>query len=91
MDGIKFAQFKPKVQMKFEGAQVKIAKQESDGEILFNVTKGRLDSSKLEQHVTLEQSGVQTQIDQEIAVTVKPAGEAASEKSAEKAAADGKN
>ena len=41
--------------MNFEGAQVKISEQESDGEILFNVAEGRLDSSKLEQHVTIDQ------------------------------------
>jgi hypothetical protein len=70
-----FAVFKPTIQMNFEGAQVKITEQTSDGQILFNVDEGRLDSSKLEQHVTIEQpGGGKTKIDQNINVTVKPAG-----------------
>jgi hypothetical protein len=64
---------------------VKISQQESTGEILFNVAEGRMDSSKLEQHVTIDQPGGQTKIDQEIEVKVKPAGEASAAK-AEKAA-----
>lgn len=87
VEGVTHAEFQPTVKMNFEGAQVKITEQTSDGEILFNVAEGRLDSSKLEQHVTIEQPGGQTKIDQEISVTVKPAGEASSEKASAEAEA----
>ncbi len=76
VEGVQFAEFQPTIKTNFEGAQVKISEQTSDGEILFNMAEGRLDSSKLEQHVTIEQpGGGQTKIDQEIVVNVKPAGE----------------
>ncbi|MCI0333891.1 MAG: DUF6263 family protein [Planctomycetes bacterium] len=86
VEGVKFAEFQPTIKMNFEGAQVKISEQASDGEILFNVVEGRLDSSKLEQHVTIDQpGGGQTKIDQEIVVSVKPAGEKKEEKPAAEA------
>jgi hypothetical protein len=81
VDGVMHATFKPAIKMSFEGAQAKITEQTSDGEILFNVAEGRMDSSKLEQHVTIEQpGGGQTKIDQNIVVTVKPAGAAGAAK-----------
>jgi hypothetical protein len=88
VEGVKHAEFQPTIKMNFEGAQVKISEQTSDGEILFNVAEGRLDSSKLEQHVTIDQpGGGQTKIDQEIVVTVKPAGAESSEAKSTEAAA----
>jgi hypothetical protein len=82
VEGVMHAIFKPTITMNFEGAQVKIAEQSSDGEILFNVAEGRLDSSKLEQHVAIDQpAGGQTKIDQNIVVTVKPSGAASAESS----------
>lgn len=75
VEGVAHAVFEPNVTMSFDGTQVKIAEQSSDGEILFNIAEGRLDSSKLEQHVTIEQGGGQTKIDQNIVVTVSPVGE----------------
>lgn len=82
LEGVTQAVFEPTITMNFEGAQVKITEQDSDGEILFNVAEGRLESSKLEQHVTIDQQPAgQTKIDQNILVTMKPAGEAGSESS----------
>lgn len=89
VEGVTYAKFQPKVTMNFEGAQVKISQQESDGEILFNVAEGRMDSSKLEQHVTIDQPGGQTKIDQQIEVKVKPAGEAGGEKPADATETEG--
>jgi hypothetical protein len=89
VEGVTHAVFQPTVTMSFEGAQAKITEQSSDGEILFNVAEGRMVSSKLQQHVTIEQpGGGQTKIDQNIVVTVAPAGEAAKDKPAEKAEAE---
>jgi hypothetical protein len=85
VDGVAHAVFQPTLKLNLEGGQAKVAQQESGGEILFNVKEGRLASSKLEQHVTIEQSGGQTKIDQSIGVTVKPAAQEPSEQSADKA------
>jgi hypothetical protein len=87
IEGVKYAAFQPTVKMNFEGSPAKISEQQSTGEILFNIAEGRLASSKLEQHVTLEQAGVQTKIDQNIGVKVTAGGEAA-DKDASKAEAE---
>lgn len=81
IEGVTYAEFQPTIKMNFEGAQVKIVEQTSDGEILFNTVEGRLGSSKLEQHVTIDQpgGGGQTKIDQEIIVKVEPATDRAAE------------
>jgi hypothetical protein len=80
MNGVTYAVFRPSVKMSFEGAPVKITEQTSDGEILFNVPEGRLDSSSLKQQLTLEQpGGGQMKIDQNVDVKMKPAEEAESE------------
>jgi hypothetical protein len=59
--------------------QPKIKEQTSDGEVLFNIVAGRLQSTSLQQHVKIEaiSSGVpiEQKIDQKIDVTVTPAGE----------------
>ncbi len=59
--------------------QMKIKEQSSDGEVLFNISAGRLQSTTLNQVVTIEASvggqPVQQKIDQKINVTVSPAGE----------------
>jgi hypothetical protein len=84
VDDVTFAVFRPSLKMSFEGTdQAKIKEQNSSGEVLFNVEAGRLHSSKLEQKVSIEQAlGIQTKIDQTIAVTVTPA-EAAGAQSTE--------
>lgn len=80
MNGVTYAVFRPSIKMSFEGAPVKITEQTSDGEILFNVPEGRLDSSSLKQQLTLEQpGGGQMKIDQNVDVKMKPAEEAESE------------
>lgn len=85
-EGVEFARFEPKITLKFEGAPVKITNQESTGEILFNVAEGRLDSSTIKQQVTMEQEGGgATTINQDIKVTVKPAGEQSSDAAAKDA------
>lgn len=57
----------------------KIAEQSSDGEVLFNIEKGRLYSTTLQQKVTIDASAagqtMQQKIDQKIDVKVTPAGE----------------
>jgi hypothetical protein len=58
---------------------MKIAEQSSDGEVLFNIDKGRLYSTTLQQKVTIDASvagqAIQQKIDQKIDVKVTPAGE----------------
>jgi len=58
--------------------QMKIKDQSSDGEVLFNIAAGRLQSTSLKQNVTIEASvngqPIQQKIDQKIDVTVTPAG-----------------
>lgn len=60
-------------------SQMKIKEQSSEGEVLFNIAAGRLQSTTLKQKVTIETSGggqpVLEKIDQKIDVTVSPAGE----------------
>lgn len=103
-EGTTYAVIKPQLKMEFDNAPVaegqpkpatpplsmKIADQSSDGEILFNVAKGRLHATTLTQKVTIEATvGNQTvtqKIDQTIKVNVTPAGEKKAEDSAEKPA-----
>jgi hypothetical protein len=62
-----------------QNMQMKIKDQNSDGEVLFNIAAGRLQSTSLKQNVTIEASvngqPIQQKIDQKIDVTVTPAGE----------------
>jgi hypothetical protein len=59
--------------------QMKIKEQTSDGEVLFNIPAGRLQSTTLKQNVTIEATvggqPIQQKIDQKINVTVSPSGE----------------
>jgi hypothetical protein len=75
VDGVTCAVFQPTMKMTYEGEnQPTIKEQESTGEILFNITAGRLHSSKLDQNMVMEQAaGMQMKLDQSIAVEVKPA------------------
>jgi hypothetical protein len=59
-----------------QNPQMKIKEQTSDGEVLFNIPAGRLQSTSLKQNVTIEaNANVTMKIDQKIDVTVTPAGE----------------
>jgi hypothetical protein len=62
-----------------QNMQMKIKDQTSDGEVLFNIAAGRLQSTSLKQNVSIEASvngqPIQQKIDQKIDVTVTPAGE----------------
>ena len=86
-------------------AQASIKEQSSGGEVLFNMTAGRLQSTNLQQHVVISTTaagqGIEQKIDQKIDVTVTPAGEKKGEPkksaeapkpaaSAEKSASDNK-
>ena len=86
IDGTKFAVIKPELKMDFGGGDaakqqvsMKIAEQSSDGEVLFNIEKGRLYSTMLNQKVTIDATvngqTLQQKIDQKIDVKVTPAGE----------------
>jgi hypothetical protein len=82
VDGATMAVFQPSISMQFEGntqMKMNVKEQKSDGEVLFNETAGRLDSTKLNQDVNLEVAiGAQTmqqQIKQSIEVKVKPKAE----------------
>lgn len=98
-DGVTYAVIKPELKMTFgerpEGAKpqlsMKIVDQSSDGEILFNVSKGRLSSTTLKQNVTIEakvaSQTIQQKIDQKIEVKVTPAGEKKAEEAKEDEAA----
>lgn len=59
--------------------QMTIADQSSDGEVLFNIAKGRLHSTTLQQKVTIDATvggqKLQQKIDQKIDVKVMPSGE----------------
>lgn len=98
MDGATYAVIKPQLKMAFEGQAVavegqpkppappvsmKVVDQNSDGEILFNISKGRLSSTTLRQNVTIEASAAgrtgQQKIDQKIEVKVATADEKKSE------------
>jgi Family of unknown function (DUF6263) len=75
-----------------QNMQMKIKEQSSDGEVLFNIAAGRLQSTSLKQNVTIEASvngqPIQQKIDQKIDVTVTPAGEK-KEEAAKKAESGG--
>lgn len=75
-----------------QNMQMKIKEQSSDGEVLFNIAAGRLQSTSLKQNVTIEASvngqPIQQKIDQKIDVTVTPAG-AKKENAAKKAESSG--
>jgi hypothetical protein len=86
IDGTKYAVIKPQLTMEFEkkegatqGLSMKIADQSSDGEVLFNVDKGRLASTKLNQKVSIDATvngqSTKQKIEQKIDVKVTPAGE----------------
>lgn len=82
VDGTTFAIFKPNLKMTFEGnemMQMKVKEQSSEGEILFDMTAGRLSSSTLKQKVdmdvTVAGQQLQQKLDQKIDVKVTPAGE----------------
>ncbi len=82
VDGSTFAIFKPSLKMTFEGnemMQMKVKDQNSEGEILFNMTAGRLSSSTLKQNVAMDVTvagqQLQQKLDQKIDVKVTPAGE----------------
>lgn len=104
VDGTTFAVIKPELKMDFEAKpsaegevkppaatpqiSMKIADQSSDGEVLFNIAKGRLYSTTLNQKVTIDASvggqAMQQKIDQKIEVKVTPSGEKKEEKAEEK-------
>jgi|tagenome__1003787_1003787.scaffolds.fasta_scaffold20899817_2 hypothetical protein len=75
-----------------QNMQMKIKEQTSDGEVLFNIPAGRLQSTTLKQNVTIEATvngqTSQQKIDQKINVTVTPAGEKKAE-AAKKPASSG--
>ena len=86
IDGTKYAVIKPQLKMAFEGGAeaqqaltMKIADQTSDGEVLFNIDKGRLSSTKLNQNVSIDATvggkSSKQKIEQKIEVKVSPAGE----------------
>jgi hypothetical protein len=86
IDGTKYAVIKPQLRMEFEkkegakqGLSMKIADQSSDGEVLFNIDKGRLSSTKLNQKVSIDATvngqSMKQKIEQKIDVKVSPAGE----------------
>jgi hypothetical protein len=86
IDGTKYAVFKPQLTMEFEKKEgttqalaMKIADQSSEGEVLFNVDKGRLSTTKLNQKVSIDATingqTMKQKIEQKIDVKVSPAGE----------------
>jgi hypothetical protein len=97
VEGTKYAVIKPELKMDFDAGaakaapqlSMKIADQSSDGEILFNIDKGRLYSTTLTQKVTIDATvagqTIQQKIDQKIDVKVTPAGEKKAESEEKKA------
>lgn len=83
VDGTVFAVFKPQLTMSYADAnrtvKPSIGQQSSEGEVLFNIPKGRLKSMKLEQHVTINSNSpsqpAQQKLDQKIEVEVSPRAE----------------
>ncbi len=99
IDDTTYAVIKPQLTMEFEkpaaGApapqvSMKIGDQSSGGEILFNIAKGRLYSTALQQKVTIDATvngkTMKQTIDQKIDVKVTPAGEKKANEEAEKPA-----
>ncbi len=104
VDGTTYAVIKPQLKMEFESKpaetaegqpkppapqlSMKIAEQSSDGEVLFNIEKGRLYSTTLQQKVTIDATAngqvLQQKIDQKIDVKVTPASEKNPEEEAKK-------
>ena len=104
VDGTTYAVIKPQLKMDFESKpaeaaegqpkppvpqlSMKIAEQSSDGEVLFNIEKGRLYSTTLQQKVTIDATvngqTIQQKIDQKIDVKVTPAGEKKAEEDTKK-------
>lgn len=85
IDGVTYAVFRPSLTLSYEGIpQIKIAKQESSGEALFNIPAGRLNSTTLAHNITIDANvdgqKVQQTIDQKIDVKMTPAGEKEAEK-----------
>jgi hypothetical protein len=64
--------FTPSITVSFEGgpASIEVAEQSSKGELLFNRTYGRLESSRLDQHLSLRISIASQQTQQKIEQTV---------------------
>jgi hypothetical protein len=97
VEGTNYAVIKPDLKMDFDAGaakvapqlSMKIAEQSSDGEILFNIDKGRLYSTTLTQKVTIDATvagqTIQQKIDQKIDVKVTPAGEKKAEGDEKKA------
>jgi hypothetical protein len=83
--GATFALIKPTLKMEFGAAvegqkpAMSIKEQSSDGEVLFNIAAGRLQSTTLNQKVTIQANAagqpIEQKIDQKIEVKVSPAGE----------------
>lgn len=73
---------------------MKIAEQSSDGEVLFDIAKGRLSSTTLNQKVTIDATvggqAMQQKIDQKIELKVTPSGEKKDEKVDEKPESEAK-
>ena len=104
VDGTTYAVIKPQLKMDFESQpaeaaegqpkppapqlSMKIAEQSSDGEVLFNIEKGRLHSTTLQQKVTIDATvngqTLQQKIDQKIDVKVTPASDKQPEEEAKK-------
>ncbi|MCC6491400.1 MAG: hypothetical protein IT424_00075 [Pirellulales bacterium] len=68
LDGKTMEIFKPQIVVKFTGgpATIDVADQSSEGELLFNRTDGRLESSSLRQQLTLKITVAGQQTDQKI-------------------------
>ncbi|HEX3601627.1 MAG TPA: DUF6263 family protein [Lacipirellulaceae bacterium] len=99
IDGTTYAVIKPQLKMDFEKPaatagqpaqqlSMKIADQSSDGEVLFNIAKGRLSSTNLQQKVSIDATvngqSMQQKIDQKIDVKVTPSGEKKADDDAKK-------
>jgi hypothetical protein len=79
VNGATMAVFRPEITMTFEGTpqmKMTVKDQKSDGELLFNVKEGRLDSMQLKHDVTMEvnvaNQNLQQQINQNIQLKLTP-------------------
>jgi hypothetical protein len=90
IDGVTYAVIRPQIKMTFgdnpqPGVSMKIGEQSSEGEMLFNLQDGRLHSSTLKQSMSLDITAggqaMKQKIEQQMDVTVAPAGAGASEAS----------
>ncbi|MCI0492172.1 MAG: DUF6263 family protein [Planctomycetes bacterium] len=69
VEGKTYAVFRPKLTMQFEGnaaVQMKMKDQTSEGEVLFDIEQGRLNSSTLKQNVTMEMTVAGMTMEQKI-------------------------